>query len=177
MNGDVERDGAAAPGARLRGPRELIIWRHAHAGESVPDPRADFERPLSARGRRQAGRAAAWLAARLGEESYDLVSSPAPRARQTAAALGIMRIDPRLAPDAGLDEALEAVSRVRAPTAVLVGHQPLLGELIAQLVLEPDRASQGLALRKGAAWWLRARDGGYDVVAVHGARHRHGAAI
>ena len=37
---------------------------------------------------------------------------------------------------------------------LLVGHQPALGALIAQLLNMPDEAC---TVRKGAVWWLRCR--------------------
>ena len=35
---------------------DLIIWRHAHAGDPLDDPDADLLRPLSPKGERQAAR-------------------------------------------------------------------------------------------------------------------------
>jgi len=61
---------------------DLILWRHADAEEGGADP----ERRLSAKGRRQAKRAAAWLRKRLREDANVLVS-PARRAIETADAL------------------------------------------------------------------------------------------
>ena len=35
---------------------DLILWRHAEAGDHLDDPQADLERPLSPKGERQAYR-------------------------------------------------------------------------------------------------------------------------
>ena len=39
---------------------DLILWRHAEAGDHLADPIADLERPLSPKGERQARRVADW---------------------------------------------------------------------------------------------------------------------
>ena len=79
--------------------------RHAHAGDPLAWSGDDAARPLSARGRRQAARLGAHLAA-LGLRPDAIVSSPKTRARETAAAIGAslgreVRLDARLA--AGFD--------------------------------------------------------------------------
>ena len=61
----------------------LIIWRHADAGDSLEDHKQDLERSLSERGKKQASRMSRWLDARL-PETFAVVSSPAKRALQTA---------------------------------------------------------------------------------------------
>ena len=66
---------------------DLILWRHAEAGDRLIDPVADLERPLSPKGERQARRVADWLNQFL-PDSARVLSSPALRCQQTAAALG-----------------------------------------------------------------------------------------
>ncbi len=142
---------------------DLILWRHADAGDSVSDAAVDFERRLSERGRQQADRVARWLLARL-PEHYLLISSPAPRALETAAALGVKaKIDPRIAPDCDVAQHLEALNWPEGPGTrprhiVLVGHQPALGRL-ASLLLAGSEADW--SIRKSGVWWLstRRRDG------------------
>lgn len=139
---------------------ELILWRHADAGDPDDDPTVDFERRLSGRGRRQAARMARWLQSRLPERCL-VLSSPAPRARETADALGRrVRIDERLAPAASartlLDVAgwpLRAGSQARH--VVLVGHQPALGAA-ASLILSGEE--QSWTVRKAMLVWLVARN-------------------
>ena len=66
---------------------DLILWRHAHAGDPLLDPADDLLRPLTVKGERQASRMAAWLNQQLTDSTRVLVS-PAMRAQQTAQALG-----------------------------------------------------------------------------------------
>ena len=73
----------------------LIMWRHADAGDSLQDLENDLERSLSERGKKQASRMSRWLEARL-PESFAVVSSPAQRALQTAVTLSSrVRPEPR----------------------------------------------------------------------------------
>lgn len=138
---------------------ELILWRHADAGDPSEDPDADLQRRLTARGRKQSLRVAKWLAARL-PERYLLISSPAPRALETAHALGPEpRVDPRLAPGASGAEILSALNwpegldgRVRH--CVVVGHQPSLGEAAA---LAMTGRSTPWTIKKSAILWVASR--------------------
>lgn len=113
---------------------ELILARHAKSdwGEGLPD----HERPLNARGRRDAPAMAARLA-RSGAGPALLLSSTAVRARTTAAefgaALGLeVELDPELylAPAATL---LEKAVSSGAASVMLVAHDPGLSELAALL--------------------------------------------
>ena len=45
---------------------------------------------------------------------------------------------------------------------VIVGHQPTLGEVAAALL----GAEEGLAIRKGAAWWFAEKGGSVLLRAV-----------
>ncbi len=138
---------------------ELILWRHADAGDPLEDREADLGRRLTARGRKQSVRVAKWLTARL-PERYVLVASPAPRALETAEALGIEpRIDARLAPGASGAQILAAINwpqgldgRVRH--CIVVGHQPSLGEAASLAIT--GRAAPW-TLRKSSLLWLASR--------------------
>ena len=124
---------------------ELILWRHADAEDGAPD----LERKLTAKGRKDAERVAAWLLRRLPKD-FHLVASPAARAQETAKALHAkVRTDPRLAPGASVDDILKAAGR--AGTAVVVGHQPDLGRAIAHLLTGRNAEWR---LQKGALWWI-----------------------
>ncbi len=128
---------------------DLILWRHADAADGVPDE----ERPLTQQGREQAALMADWLKAHTNGD-IRLYSSPLVRARQTAMALGeAVKTLPEVAPGAAADEVLAAVGWPGGDgTAVVVGHQPDLGEIAATLLVgEPVPVS----LSKGAAWWFR----------------------
>jgi phosphohistidine phosphatase len=116
----------------------LILLRHAKSDWSGDE--ADFDRPLAARGRRQAPEAGAWLASHIDRIDLAVVSA-ANRARTTwelaAAEMATppeTRIDDRLY--AASDRELLTIVRALPPdaeTAVLVGHNPGLEDLAATL--------------------------------------------
>src|SRR5438552_17876098 len=110
---------------------DLILWRHAEAEEGG----ADLERELTAKGRKQAERVAAWLTQRL-PGKFTVVSSPAARARQTAEALATrFKTAPKIAPGAQVSDILQAAGWPDHKGAVvLVGHQPDLGRAVSYLV-------------------------------------------
>lgn len=134
---------------------DLILWRHAQA-HLLRDDETDLERRLTTKGERQAQRMAAWLNQRLPDSTRVLVS-PAQRCQQTAAALGrSFKTVEALGPECGPDDLLQAV---RWPTAsepvLVVGHQPILGLVAAQLI---SGLPQAWSVKKGAVWWLRQRE-------------------
>ena len=138
---------------------DLILWRHAEAENWLLDDESaglDLNRSLTQRGEKQAARMAAWLDRQLPEGTRILVS-PARRCEQTALALGRRyKIRTELAPDATPAQLLELVQWPSNKYPMLVvGHQPVLGQAIAQLVGLKDSEC---AVKKGALWWLRTRD-------------------
>jgi phosphohistidine phosphatase len=140
---------------------DLILWRHAEAVDGAPD----MARKLTPKGEKQAKRVAQWLLPRLPENTRVIVS-PAKRALQTAAALGLDFVTmPALAPGAPPESVLEAAGWPRHGGGVLaVGHQPTFGQVAAGLV--GGRAAEW-SIKKGGLWWLRLRRrGGVDEVVV-----------
>lgn len=140
---------------------QLVLWRHAQAD----DGGRDLERELTAKGRRQAAKMAAWLRRRL-PDKFALLASPAARARQTAEALGVeITIADRLAPGASVADVLEAAGWPDhgAAVTVIVGHQPTLGRVAARITGE---LAADWSLRKGGLWWVehRLRAGRAEVV-------------
>ena len=138
---------------------DLILWRHAEAEDWLLDDEAssiDLERSLTQRGEKQAARMAAWLDRQLPEGARILVS-PAKRCEQTALALGRKhKIRSELAPNATAAQLLEVVQWPVSKYPILViGHQPVLGQVVAQLLGLKD---SDCAVKKGALWWLRNRD-------------------
>ena len=138
---------------------DLILWRHAEAEdwpEGDPQGGSDLERSLTARGEKQAARMANWLDRQLPEGARIFVS-PARRCEQTALALGRKyKIRNELAPDATAAQLLELVQWPLSKSPILVvGHQPILGETIAQLL---GLQASDCPVKKGAVWWLRSRD-------------------
>lgn len=133
---------------------DLILWRHAEAHE-LHEGEDDMERPLTARGERQAQRMARWLDKQL-PEGIRIFCSPAVRAEQTLLPLGRKyKLRDELSPQCSQDHVLELVKWPNAKHAVLVvGHQPFLGRTAASLL---NLANDDLAIRKGAVWWFRTR--------------------
>lgn len=134
---------------------DLILWRHAEALE-MREVQDDLDRALTSKGERQAQRMAQWLNRQLPSSTRVLVS-PARRTQQTATALERkFKTLPGLAPDGTVEGLLHAVRWPDAREPVLVvGHQPTLGLAAAYLV---SGEAQAWAVRKGAVWWLRARE-------------------
>ena len=138
---------------------DLILWRHAEAEDGVPD----LERRLTAKGRKQAERVAQWLLQRM-PARFILLSSPATRAQQTAEALGVpIRTDRTLAPGAAPAAIVQASGWPDSNgAAIVVGHQPDLGRMLAYLL----GGSGSFSVKKGALWWVsnRMRDENDQVV-------------
>ncbi len=134
---------------------DLILWRHAEA-QDLEDDGDDMKRPLTARGEKQAVRVANWLDRQL-PETARILCSPARRCEQTVLALGRKyKIREELGPHAVVADLLALAQWPSARQAVvLVGHQPALGEAIAQLLGYKQANCQ---VRKGSVWWLRTRE-------------------
>src|SRR5699024_7408354 len=118
--------------------RTLVVLRHAKSDWTVAAE--DRERPLAARGRRQAPASGRWLATHLPRPDR-VVVSVATRARQTWDLVAPELTDPP-APRASeaaytfSGDDLAGVVAEQSPdvqTLVLVGHNPALEELLAQL--------------------------------------------
>ena len=137
---------------------ELLLLRHGIAEERCPE-RVDGERALTAVGRSRT-RAVAGRLVQLGLGCDQLVTSPLVRARQTAEIAVVaglvaegspsLRVDAALAPG-GDPLPLVAEFQRAAPAhngllrLALVGHEPDLGALAAQLIGAPEGA---IALKK-----------------------------
>ena len=135
--------------------KTLLVLRHAKSNWDDSAAK-DHERPLNARGERDAPR--------MGQLARDeqlrpelIVSSDAVRARMTASAMadatgGQLLLDPRLYHAGATDilAALRSVVQENVATVMIVGHNPGLEELIAQLTGErenlPTAALARLAL-------------------------------
>jgi phosphohistidine phosphatase len=113
---------------------DLILWRHAEAEEAAE---------------------AAWLDRQL-PEGLRVLASPARRTEQTASALGRkFKMRAELLPGGTPQELLDLAQWPRAKgTVLIVGHQPMLGQTIAQLM---GLQASECAVRKGSVWWLRQR--------------------
>ncbi len=134
---------------------DLILWRHAEAIDLdlVGD---DMLRSLTSKGEKQATRMAAWLDRQLPDGAKIWVS-PATRTEQTAMALQRKyKTHSSLAPLSGVDDLLRLVQWPNAKgCAVVIGHQPTLGQTISRLL---GLSETECAVKKGALWWLRYRE-------------------
>ncbi len=140
----------------------LILWRHAEA-EDVAS--SDLARQLTTRGRKQAQGVAKWLRPRLDDDAVILVS-PAARTVQTAEALTDQyRVVREIAPGARATDVLNAAGWPDgiAPTVLVVGHQPTLGQVVA-LLLSGNAASW--PMKKAGVVWLTNRERAGDEQVV-----------
>jgi phosphohistidine phosphatase len=136
---------------------DLILWRHAEAADGSPD----HARELTAKGIKQSAKVAEFLRQHLPDDHRVLVS-PAARAKQTASALTAhFTLAPTISPGATAQAVLQAARWPDAgDTVLVVGHQPTLGEVAAQLL---GCADSTLSIKKGAIWWFSQKDGSEQV--------------
>ena len=133
---------------------DLIFWRHAETADAQ-EGQADAQRPLTARGERQAQRMAQWLERQL-PESTKVLCCPTQRAEQTVMHLGRkFKCRDELSPNASVEDLLSLVQWPHNKHSILlVTHQPLIGATVSQLM---QIQIQELVVKKGAVWWLRSR--------------------
>lgn len=125
--------------------KTLLLMRHAKSSWADPG-QPDFERPLNERGRQTAPVIGRFLVGRSLKPDI-VVCSPAERARETAAlVLEAAELSPVVRYDARIYEAsaarlLEVAREIAEPaaTALLVGHNPGMEELITLLTGERER--------------------------------------
>jgi phosphohistidine phosphatase len=137
----------------------LVVVRHAKSDWSHGLP--DRERPLAERGRRDAPAIGRWLVDHVGQPDL-VVCSPATRARQTWHLAGScltsrppVRHEERIY-HASPDDLLSVLAGLpdEARSAVLVGHNPGLADLVALLSGEPHelKTSAVAVLRWPGSW-------------------------
>lgn len=171
---------------------DLILIRHAKS--DYPPGVADHDRPLNARGLRDAPRIGAWLAARAEAGSGDVTCvlvSTARRAQLTwllasgsmgaASASWVDHDEPRIyeAPSRRLASVLGEL-RESCRAAVLVGHNPGLDDLVMDLTDPAERAGSPFegfktstitVLRTNEEWPVAVSvPGSFRVVDYHVAR-------
>ncbi|MHB1845016.1 MAG: SixA phosphatase family protein [Deltaproteobacteria bacterium] len=137
---------------------KLILIRHADAEPDTGGPLGDPGRALTSLGRQQARDTALDLQAQLQVAVPQFWTSPLVRAVQTTEILAsawpaaTVAIADSLAtgrPIPGLLELVRELPDIAA--ALLVGHEPMLGDLSAALLQLP---ALPIAFEKGAALWL-----------------------
>lgn len=129
--------------------KRLYLVRHADAGDPSEWIGPDSERPLSAKGVKQAARLAAALVA-AGTSFGSLRTSPARRCTETCAVIAAAlettaTIDELLADGPTLSHVTKLLARRGHDSLLLVGHQPYLGNLVAELT-----GAEGIPVEKGA---------------------------
>lgn len=136
---------------------DLILWRHAEAEDGM----ADHSRELTEKGHKQAAKMAAFLRQHLPSDTQ-ILASPAIRTQQTAAALTAdFTTVPAIAPGASVHAVLQAVRWPNADgTVLVVGHQPTLGSVAAQLL---GCEQESLRIKKSGLWWLSRREGSSET--------------
>ena len=136
---------------------DLILWRHAEAADGSPD----HARELTPKGIKQSAKIAALLRQHL-PDNHRVLVSPAVRAQQTASSLtSHFTLAPTISPGASAQAVLQAARWPDAGDAVLVvGHQPTLGEVAAQLL---GCADTTFSIKKGAIWWFSHKEGSEQV--------------
>lgn len=140
---------------------ELFILRHGEAGQRSTRA-SDRKRPLTTAGKAEILEIAKAL--RIIGLKFDLVvTSPLKRAYDTAMIVSdIFKISNRvqvwneLAPEGQRAEIYRKISQLTEEYAVLiVGHQPLLGEIVNDVIHEGKSSPCNLLLKKGGVVRLR----------------------
>ena len=134
----------------------LYFLRHASAGQQLSTAKKDEKRGLDKDGIEQCGYIGRALAA-LGVQVEIIVSSPLKRASQTAALVGNemghegkLVMENALRPQgtfADFQKMLEKYSRLES--AMVVGHNPNLGEFLGRVICEGGHEAV-VELKKGA---------------------------
>jgi phosphohistidine phosphatase len=150
---------------------QLLLIRHAIAVPRGTPDIPDDERPLTKRGRRRFRSAARGLARLVARPDF-LLSSPLPRARETAdiaAREWGKRVEVTEEP-ALAGGTVEQISKVleRFPgdsTVAIVGHEPDLSELLARILGTPHE--ERLTFKKGGAAMVELPGSALDGGALH----------
>ena len=133
---------------------KLLLIRHASAVPSGTPGVEDDERPLTPRGRKRF-RAAARGLARIVDRPHVLLTSPLPRAAETAEilahAFGKLEPEPARVLARGGTEAILALLKHQPGegTVAVVGHEPVLSQLLARLL--GSSRGERFAFKKGGA--------------------------
>lgn len=130
---------------------KLCLFRHGVAVERGTKGVADDDRPLTEEGRRRTREAARGVR-RLDLGVDGLVTSPLPRARETAEILAealrlkAPREDARLAAEP--EDILSLIGELKGACPMLVGHEPTLSDVLARLVCGGGRGEDLFRFKK-----------------------------
>lgn len=141
--------------------RFWVLVRHAQA-EARAASGEDRERGLTEHGQRDAAAAAQFIARQLAGRSAVLLSSPAGRARSTAAPIAGLLDKPVHEQDAIYDatpgDLLAILNEQNHPEAsVLVGHNPGIEQALA--LLTEGRSDEYRGMPTAAVAWLQVPEG------------------
>lgn len=137
---------------------QLLIVRHAIAEDREEAARlghTDAERPLTNKGVKRMKTIASGIARQIPTPEW-ILTSPLLRAQQTAELLAsalpeaTITFEQHLVPGTSLNKLITHLNKqIREGTAVLVGHEPDLSNLISLLLF--DEESAAIQLKKGGA--------------------------
>jgi phosphohistidine phosphatase len=160
--------------------RNLVLLRHAKS--DYPDGVPDHNRPLAARGRKEAGLAGDWLRANLPAVDGVLCST-ATRARETLARTGIDAPARYAEPLYGATPGtmIEQINLVSddVTTLLVVGHEPTMSEVALILAgadgtdtaaaerISSKFPTSAIAVLRVAGRWEQLEPGGAALVTFH----------
>jgi len=135
---------------------KLYLVRHADAGHRRDHDGPDEERPLSERGRRQAGGLSRGL---KDSDITRLLSSPYVRCIETLAPLGLrltlpVEDDARLAEGQGATGALDLAATLRHTSAVFCSHGDVIPDVLDALLARGMKLKDELRWQKASTWAL-----------------------
>lgn len=130
--------------------KRLILMRHAKS--DYPIGVADVDRPLAARGVRDAKVASAWLRDHVDTftiGSATAIVSSAARAQQTWDIAGrylehVRRVDEPAVYEASMSTIVDLVVREDSDTTYVVGHNPTMNDMVSALLGSGDPHQRGL---------------------------------
>lgn len=139
---------------------ELFILRHGEAGQRSPS--SDKIRPLTSAGKAEIFEIAKALKT-IGLKFDLVVTSPLKRAYDTAMIVSdVFNIGSKvqvwneLAPEGKRSEVYRKISTIREEYSVLiVGHQPLLGEMVNEIIHKSKSSPCNFLLKKGGVVRIR----------------------
>jgi 8-oxo-dGTP diphosphatase len=153
----------------------LLVVRHAKAGHRELWQGDDDLRPLSKRGREQAGKLVELVPSLAARPIARVLSSPSVRCRQTveplAARLALpIEDEPRLAEGHPLDVTMSLLAELGPEVVVLCSHGDIIGELVwwlsgMGLVDEATIGDADLTCAKGSTWVVERDDDGHPTLA------------
>jgi 8-oxo-(d)GTP phosphatase len=143
------------------GTTTLLVVRHGHAGDREKWEGADEKRPLSKKGRRQAGGLVEVLA---DFEVGRILSSRFVRCLETVVPLACDRdrsieVHPALAEGASALQVSALVAELTGTTTVLCTHGDVLWKLVVDLAHHPATGEEDLSMAKGSTWVVSGEGG------------------